>query len=92
MFMMWFLKVYQFIRRYFFRYLETYHVDIVLVVTLNEIHRYIYNFMPYKMIYFLSHKLVFANLFYEHFRQLCEKYAFKLSIKYIMIICSLGVG
>ena len=52
---------------------------------LNEIHRYIWNFMPYKMIYFLSHKFAFSNLrfspFYEHFRQLREKYAFKLKMK-----------
>ena len=38
--------------------------------------------MLYKMIYFLSHKFAFSNLrfspFYEHFRQLREKYAFKL--------------
>ena len=37
--------------------------------------------MPYKMIYFLSHKFAFSNLgfppFYEHFRQLREKYAMK---------------
>ena len=37
--------------------------------------------MPYKMIYFLSHKFAFSNLgfppFYEHFRQLSEKYAMK---------------
>ena len=26
---------------------------------LNEIHRYSWNFMPYKMIYFLSHKFAF---------------------------------
>ena len=44
------------------------------IVTLNEIHRYIQNFMLYKMIYFSSHKFAFLNLrfspFYEHFRQL----------------------
>ena len=53
----------------------------------NEMHRYILNFMPYKMIYFLSHKFAFSNLrflrFYEHFRKLREKYALKLKIKYI---------
>ena len=47
------------------------------IVTLNEIHRYIQNFMLYKMIYFSSHKFAFLNLrflpFYEHFRQLREK-------------------
>ena len=47
------------------------------IVTLNEIHRYIQNFMLYKMIYFSSHKFAFSNLrfspFYEHFRQLREK-------------------
>ena len=50
--------------------------------------------MLYKMIYFSSHKFAFSNLrfspFYEHFRQLCEKYAFKLKIKYIMLISSLN--
>ena len=55
------------------------------MVTLNEIHRYIQNFMLYKMIYFSSHKFAFSNLrfspFYEHFRQLREKYAFKLKGK-----------
>ena len=63
------------------------------IVTLNEIHRYIQNFMLYKMIYFSSHKFAFSNLrfspFYEHFRQLREKHAFKLKIKYIMLISSL---
>ena len=63
------------------------------IVTLNEIHCYIQNFMLYKMIYFSSHKFAFSNLrfspFYEHFRQLREKYAFKLKIKYIMLISSL---
>ena len=63
------------------------------IVTLNEIHHYIQNFMRYKMIYFSSHKFAFSNLhfspFYEHFRQLREKYAFKLKIKYIMLIGSL---
>ena len=63
------------------------------IVTLNEIHRYIQNFMLYKMIYFSSHKFAFSNLrfspFYEHSRQLREKYAFKLKIKYIMLISSL---
>ena len=51
------------------------------IVTLNEIHRYIQNFMLYKMIYFSSHKFAFSNLrfspFYEHFCQLREKYAMK---------------
>ena len=60
----------------------------------NEMHRYIQNFMLYKMIYFLSHKFAFSNLcfspFYEHFRQLHEKKAFKLKIKYIMLISSLS--
>ena len=64
------------------------------IVTLNEIHRYIQNFMFYKMIYFSSHKFAFSNLrfspFYEYFRQLREKYAFKLKIKYIMLISSLS--
>ena len=63
------------------------------IVTLNEIHRYIQNFMLYKMIYFSNHKFAFLNLrfspFYEHFRQLRKKYAFKLEIKYIMLISSL---
>ena len=47
------------------------------------------NFMLYKMIYFSSHKFAFSNLrfssFYEHFRQLREKYAFKLKIRYMLI-------
>ena len=64
------------------------------IVTLNKIHRYIQNFMLYKKIYFSSHKFAFSNLrfspFYEHFRQLREKYAFKLKIKYIMSISSLS--
>ena len=63
------------------------------IVTLNEIHRYIQNFMLYKMIYFSSHKFAFSNLrfspFYEHFRQLREKYTFKLKINYIMLISPL---
>ena len=50
--------------------------------------------MLYKMIYFSSHKFAFSNLrfspFYEHFRQLREKYALKLEIKYIMLISSLS--
>ena len=50
--------------------------------------------MLYKMIYFSSYKFAFSNLrfsqFYEHFRQLREKYAFKLKIKYIMLISSLS--
>ena len=41
--------------------------------------------MLYKMIYFSRHKFAFSNLcfsqFYEHFRQLREKYAFKLKKK-----------
>ena len=41
--------------------------------------------MLYKMIYFLSHEFAFSNLrfspFHEHFRQLREKYAFKLKNK-----------
>ena len=32
------------------------------MVTLNEIHRYIQNFMLYKMIYFSSHKFAFSNI------------------------------
>ena len=55
------------------------------IVTLNEIHRYIQNFILYKMIYFSSHKFAFSNLrfspFNEHFRQLREKYPFKLKDK-----------
>ena len=43
------------------------------MVMLNEIHRYIQNFMLYKMIYFLSHKFAFSNLrflpLYEYFCQ-----------------------
>ena len=64
------------------------------IVTLNEIQHYIQNFMLYKMIHFSSHKFMFSNLrfspFYEHFRQLREKYAFKLKMKYIMLISSLS--
>ena len=60
----------------------------------DEIHGYIQNFMLYKMIYFSSHKFELSNLcfspFYEHFRQLREKYAFELKIKYIMLIGSLS--
>ena len=66
----------------------------IFTVALNEIHRYTWNFMCCKMIYFLSHKFTSKNLrfspFYEHVRQLCKKYAFKLLIKYIMIISSLS--
>ena len=62
------------------------------IVTLSEIHRYIQNFMLCKMIYFSSHKFAFLNFrfspFYKHFRQLREKYAFKLKIKYTMLISS----
>ena len=54
------------------------------IVTLSEIHRYNQNLMLYKMIYFSSHKFAFLNFrfspFYEHFRQLREKYAYKLKI------------
>ena len=54
-------------------------------MTLSKIHCYIQNFMLYKMICFASHKFAFSNLrfspFYEHFRQLREKYAFKLKNK-----------
>ena len=61
---------------------------------LNKIQNYIENFLLYKMIYFSSHKFVFSNLrfspFYEHFHQLREKYAFKLKIKYIMLVSSLS--
>ena len=64
----------------------------MLIVTLSEIHRYIQNFMLFKMIYFSSHEFAFSNLrfspFYEHFRQLCKKYVFKLKIKYTMLISS----
>ena len=46
---------------------------------------YICNFMPYKMIYFLSHKFAFSNLrfspFCEHFRQLPEKICVKIKNK-----------
>ena len=62
------------------------------VVTLGEIHRYIQNFMLYRMIYFSSHKFVFLNFrfspFYEHFRQLRKKCAYKLKMKYTMLISS----
>ena len=63
------------------------------IITLNKIHRYIQNFMFYKMICFSRHKFAFSNLrfspFCEHFRQLREKYVFKLKIKYIMLISAL---
>ena len=66
----------------------------MLIVTLSEIHRYMQIFMLYKMIYFSSHKSAFSNLrfssFYKHFRQLRETYAFKLKIKFIMLISSLS--
>ena len=46
------------------------------------------------MIHFSSHKFAFSNFhsspFCEHFRQLREKYAFKLKIRYIMLISSLS--
>ena len=62
------------------------------IVTISEIHHYIQNLMLYKMIYFSSHKFAFSNLrfslFYEHLRQLRERYAFKLKIKYTMLISS----
>ena len=38
------------------------------IVTLNEIHRYILNFMLCKMIYFSSHKFAFSNLRFRHLR------------------------
>ena len=45
------------------------------------------------MTYFSIHKFAFSNLrfspFYEHFRQLREKYAIKWKIKHIMLISSL---
>ena len=51
-------------------------------------------FYALQMIHFLSHKFAFSNLrfspFYEHFRQLRKKYAFKLKIKSIMLISSLS--
>ena len=59
----------------------------------NKISSIMYNKLN-KMIYFSGHKFAFSNLrfspFYEHFRQLREKYAFKLKIKYIMPISSLS--
>ena len=62
------------------------------IVALSEIHRYIQNFMLYKIIYFSSHKFAFLifrfSPLYEHFRQLREKYTFKLNIKYTMLISS----
>ena len=62
------------------------------MVMLNKIHCYIKNFMLYKMIYFLSHKIkfTFSNLhfspFYEHFPQfdhlifIIETYTFTLCL------------
>ena len=45
------------------------------IVTLKEIHRYIQNFMLYKMIYFSSHKFAFLNLRFSPFssitREIC---------------------
>ena len=81
-----------FIKEYFnsFNYIQFFHTFSSIsrdmkIVTLNEIHRYIQNFMVYKMIYFSNHKLAFLNLrfslFYEHFRQLREKCAFKIKNK-----------
>ena len=65
------------------------------IVMLSKIHHYIQNFMLYKVIYFSSHKFMFSNIcflpFYEHFRQLRKKFAFKLKIKYIMLISSLSL-
>ena len=87
MFMMWFMKEYNSfddIQFFSFHTFSSICRDI-FIVTLNKIHRYTWNFMRHKMIYFLSHKFTSKNLcfspFYEHFRQLREKYAFKLLIK-----------
>ena len=48
--------------------------------------------MLYKMIYFSTRKFAFSNPrfspFHEHFRQLLEKYAFKLKIKFTMLMSS----
>ena len=77
----------------FFHTFSSISLDIYIVM-LNKIHSYIQNFMFYKMMYFSNHKFAFSNLhflqFYKHFSQLCEKYVFKLKIKYIMLISSLS--
>ena len=45
---------------------------------LKKVLHFVQNFMPYKMIYHLSHKFVFPNIcfspFCEHFHHLSEKY------------------
>ena len=46
------------------------------IVTLNEIHRYIQNFMLYKMIYFSSHKFAFSI---RHFTNIFVNYARNMS-------------
>ena len=55
------------------------------IVTLNEIHRYIQNFMLYKMINFSSHKFAFSNLrlspFYEHFRSITREICVQIKNK-----------
>ena len=57
----------------------------ISIVTLNGIHRYIQNFMLYKMIYFSNHKFAFSNphfsSFYEYFRQLREKICVQIKNK-----------
>ena len=45
------------------------------IVTLNEMHRYIQNFMLYKMIYFLSHEFAFLNLRFSPFYDIIVNYA-----------------
>ena len=42
---------------------------------LNEIHHYIWNLMPYNMIYFWSHKFAFSNLHFSPFYKHLSKYA-----------------
>ena len=53
-------------------------MQIKIVMQINCI---IQNFMPYMMIYCLTHKLAQFDFrympFYEHFRKLYEKYKFK---------------
>ena len=63
------------------------------IVTLNEIHRYIQNLCSTRWYIFRAINSRFQIYVFRHFtnifRQLREKYAFKLKIKYIMLISSL---
>ena len=51
------------------------------IVTLNKIHRYIQNFMLYKMIYFSSHKSAFSNLRFSPFSSITREICVQIKIK-----------